>query len=189
MSTLTAGPWTDLREPAERLRLGPTLMSGMSFRWTRVVTDAPNPGTVAYFGVLGHTVYELRESPDTCWFRTHAPAAGGADVGRAERAIRRHLSLDRGVEATAWASDPRVPPHFAASAAALPGIRVLSIPSHLEALVSFVGSANNNIKRCSQMIAALCAAFPANCLGVTRLDGASRIGDRIADTLRDTLGG
>ena len=72
-----------------------------------------------------------------------------------------HLSLDRGAEPSAWA-DP--PAQFLRAAAAQPGVRVLTIP-HLEALVTFVGSANNNIARNMQMVAALAAAFPANSLG------------------------
>ena len=49
--------------------------------------------------------------------------------------------------------------------AALPGVRVLQILDIWECLVTFVGSANNNIKRNMQMIRSLAAAFPHNTLG------------------------
>jgi 3-methyladenine DNA glycosylase/8-oxoguanine DNA glycosylase len=45
-----------------------------------------------------------------------------------------------------------------------PGGRLLALPL-LEAIICFVGSANNNIKRNSQMVAALCAEFQENALG------------------------
>ena len=44
-----------------------------------------------------------------------------------------------------------------------PGLRLVKLPL-LECIVSFVGSANNNIKRNSKMIAALCLRFKQNLL-------------------------
>lgn len=46
----------------------------------------------------------------------------------------------------------------------VPGVRLLNLPL-LEAVFCFMGSANNNIKRNSQMIAAMCAEFPSNHIG------------------------
>jgi 3-methyladenine DNA glycosylase/8-oxoguanine DNA glycosylase len=54
---------------------------------------------------------------------------------------------------------------FLECAAALPGVRVLRILDEWECLVTFMGSANNNIKRNMAMVRDLCAAFPANSLG------------------------
>ena len=45
-----------------------------------------------------------------------------------------------------------------------PGVRLLALPLR-EAVYCFMGSANNNIKRNSQMVAAMCAEFDDNLLG------------------------
>ena len=55
---------------------------------------------------------------------------------------------------------------FLECAAALPSVRVLRILDEWECLVTFMGSANNNIKRNMAMVRDLCAAFPSNSLGV-----------------------
>ena len=149
-----ASTWLDLDVPPSRLRLEPTLMSGMSFRWARRAAD---DGGVTYIGVLGRHVFEVKEDESTAYFRPHT----GADSDLARALLVEHLSLDRGAEPSAW---PDPPAQFLRAAAAQPGVRVLTIP-HLEALVTFVGSANNNIARNMQMVAALAAAFPANSLG------------------------
>lgn len=48
-------------------------------------------------------------------------------------------------------------------------MRVLRV-APLEALVGFLCSANNNIPRISQLLATLCARFPANRLPCTTMD-------------------
>jgi len=54
---------------------------------------------------------------------------------------------------------------FAERLAVFPGVRIIALPL-FEALVSFLGSANNNIKRNTQMLQNLAAEFPENQLGV-----------------------
>jgi len=160
--------WVDLRAPPECLRLTPTLLAGMSFRWRATPSHT-------FIGVLGDWICELRETAAGAEFRTHA----GGDLCCVEEALREHLSLDRGPEVpnAAWsdvwrreevgsAALPAAAAQHGRCAAVLPGVRVLTIGTHLEALVTFVGSANNNIKRNMQMVEALCAAFPKNFIGI-----------------------
>ncbi|KAG8468581.1 hypothetical protein KFE25_013664 [Diacronema lutheri] len=147
-----AREWRDLDVPAARLRLAPTLLSGMSFRWRRRASDG------VFEGVLGADAYELRETERSVQFRVLS-AAPAVD---AEARLRAHLSLDRGVDVHSWLTRLRAPPPcFAAAASALGGVRVLTVDK-LEAVVAFMGSANNNIKRNMQMVEALCAAFDSS---------------------------
>jgi N-glycosylase/DNA lyase len=149
---LVAGQWRDLGVSASRLRLAPTLLTGMSFRWRRHA----HGDDCVFAGVLGADAYELRETEASVEFRlvSAKPSAG------AEARLRAHLSLDRGLDVCEWHARVQDPPEcFARACAALGGVRVLHINSRLEALVTFVGSANNNIKRNMQMVEALCAHF------------------------------
>ena len=129
--------WATLA-PADTLRLAPTLLSGMSFRWAR------NAETDTYLGVLGTTIYELREDEHTSFYRVQG--AGGPPTTGATRQLYRRLRLGEGVRPSYWDGWPRVPKRCREAAAVLPGVRVLRIEP-LEALVTFLGSANNNIKR------------------------------------------
>ena len=81
-----ASTWLDLDVPPSRLRLEPTLMSGMSFRWARRAAD---DGGVTYIGVLGRHIFEVKEDESTCFFRTHT----GADANLARALLVEHLSL------------------------------------------------------------------------------------------------
>lgn len=143
--------WHDLLTPPERLQLAPTLLSGMSFRWQRC-----GDCTDTFVGVLDDHAFELKQAAHTCYYRALGPAS---ETAQGAALLRKHLSLDRGVDVRDWMQRATAaPPLFAKAAAALQGVRVLHI-SHLEALVTFVGSANNNIKRNMQMVEALCAHF------------------------------
>jgi N-glycosylase/DNA lyase len=152
--------WRDLHAPPEQLRLAPTLLSGMSFRWRVTPADT-------FIGVLGDRIYELRETAAGAEYRTHGAAPRDDDVDAARELLRRHLSLDRGPREPAagsegaWAAigasvssgtEPSaVAAHHGRCAAVLPGVRVLTIGTPLEALVTFMGSANNSIKRNMQV--------------------------------------
>ncbi|KAJ1640764.1 DNA glycosylase [Pavlovales sp. CCMP2436] len=143
--------WRDLGASAARLRLAPTLLSGMSFRWKQRVDGI-------FEGVLGTDAYELKEIADAVHFRVLSKRPSPD----AEARLRAHLSLGRGVDVCSWLdqqllSDP--PACFAKAAAALGGVRVLNVEK-LESVVAFIGSANNNIKRNMQMVESLCAHFP-----------------------------
>ena len=139
------------------LRCAPTLLSGMSFRWSRVAeTDD------CFVGVLGSTTIELREEPSGgVSFRCRAKQ-------RAEAAalLRSHLRLDEPAAADhhEWHTCKLSPAvkRFRQCASLLPGVRVLSILDPWECLVTFMGSANNNIKRNMQMVQSLAASFDSN---------------------------
>lgn len=153
------------------LRLGPTLLSGMSFRWEKCMSlqdgaDGTSSQQDTYIGVLDGIIYELREAGETVDFRSSEP---NSTVARTT--LRRHLRLDDGLiacESNAWCS---AVPEFHRAAAVLPGCRVLRILDPLETLITFIGSANNNIKRNMQMVKALCAHFQENWLGSDALGG------------------
>lgn len=151
-----ASEWSDLRASPSALRLRPTLLSGMSFRW-----QYREPSR-SYLGVLGQTAFELREHEHTVTFRTlGSKQAAGQE--QHVRLLRAHLSLDRGCDVQKkWLDRTKdVPDQFLRAASVLQGVRVLTI-DRLEALVAFMGSANNNIKRNMQMIEKLCSEFEEN---------------------------
>ena len=156
----SATPFTALGTDPATLSLAPSLLSGMSFRWRREETS----GT--FVGVLGSTIYELREETDgSVSFRAASPSS--AKLEDPASLLRAHLRLDDGLTPSThvpWLEGPVR--QFRAAAAALPGVRVLRILDQLECLVTFIGSANNNIKRNMQMVAALCAVFEHNLLGL-----------------------
>ena len=114
------------------LRLGPTLLSGMSFSWEKCTSlqdgpDYTSPQQDTYIRVLDGIIYELREAGETVDFRSSEP---NSTVARTT--LRRHLRLDDGLiacESNAWCS---AVPEFHRAAAVLPGCRVLRILDPLE---------------------------------------------------------
>ena len=106
--------WNDLHAPADELRLAPTLLSGMSFRWR--LTSANT-----FIGVVRDRICELRETAAGTEFRVHGPPARADDVHAASAALRAHLSLDRGprTPAAKWAS-----PQHALKDSVLPAVAV-----------------------------------------------------------------
>lgn len=139
-------------------------------------------------GVLSSCILELRQDAPTTTvlYRCHSP---GCSSHVAEALLREHLRLGDAHSAReaadsdahfcthtcpAWTEgagkhQPPLTPakrRFIECAAALPGVRVLRILDEWECLVTFMGSANNNIKRNMAMTRDLCAAFPSNSLGV-----------------------
>ena len=151
--------WQVLERTGPRsLRCAPTLLSGMSFRWWRHKEGEEEEET--FLGVLGETIVELKELDAAVCFRSSDP-----DTDAACALLRKHLRLDDGIDACEVAPWCEALPRFRRAAAAVPGCRVLRILDPLECLVSFIGSANNNIKRNMQMVRDLCAEFKENCLG------------------------
>ena len=176
MSDWASSPWRVLRDtPPTALRLAPTLLSGMSFRWRREESS----GT--FVGVLGSRIFELREDEEggTISFRAMRPEVAEEDVkvekedGEDEAMLRLHLRLDDGVTPCShapWLNGPASSvtlARFRRNAAALPGVRVLRILDTLECLVTFLGSANNNIKRNMQMVRSLAAASALSSVSTT----------------------
>ena len=151
--------WQVLERTGPRsLRCAPTLLSGMSFRWWRHKEGEEEEET--FLGVLGETIVELKELDAAVCFRSSDP-----DTDAACALLRKHLRLDDGIDACEVAPWCEALPRFRRAAAAVPGCRVLRILDPLECLVSFIGSANNNIKRNMQMVRDLCAEFKENHLG------------------------
>ena len=184
--------WAPLNVAASEMRLAATLLSGQSFRWQRRLASADGATSaraqfpadidglaelgegahVEYVGPVEGHLYVLRETDADVFYRVASaasaaagardvlrrylrlPPAGGAAAPNPQAVLRSSLDaswkgLDAGLE--------RRLEHF-------PGVRLLGVPL-FEAIITFVGSANNNIKRNSQMIASLCAEFEANALG------------------------
>ena len=188
--------WRSLGVRPTNLRLAATLHSGQSFRWYRCATptaDDPHGCSVIadgaevlcrFAGVVDGVPVELRETDTDVEVRVLPPPPSGsaalartrADVAHALRGVRDYLQLDSGgvdredFDAQWLALNDAG--FTAARAQRLRGVRVLRIPL-LEAIVTFVGSANNNIKRNAQMVEALCARFPANVVAEAPTDAIS----------------
>lgn len=79
-----------------------------------------------------------------------------------DAAVREHLRLDVEVDTSRWAERDA---NYAEKLAAIGGLRVLHVEI-LECFVSFIASSQNNIKRLSQMVERLRAAFPGNLVAV-----------------------
>ena len=155
--------WQVLERTGPRsLRCAPTLLSGMSFRWWRRKEEEEE----TFVGVLDDTIFELKELDAAVAFRSSDP-----DTASACALLRKHLRLDDGVDACKVPTWRQALPRFRQAATAVPGCRVLRILDPLEALVTFIGSANNNIKRNMQMVRALCADFEENRLGTDPYGG------------------
>ena len=112
--------WHDLGAPPRALRLAPTLLSGMSFRWWYRAESS------SFVGVLGSTIFELQETHSTTLFRQCNELKSSVSHGDAESIIRAHLSLDRGPSSVAWSDDDGLPKQYQQAAKALPGVRVVS---------------------------------------------------------------
>ena len=187
--------WRSLGATPTNLRLAATLHSGQSFRWYRCSPPtAGDPHGVAviadgaevlsrFAGVVNGVAVELRETDTDVEVRMLPPPRGSAapaltrgDVAHALRCVRDYLQLDSGgvdradFDAQWLALDD--PGFTATRAERLRGVRVLRIPL-LETIVTFVGSANNNIKRNAQMVEALCARFATNIVAEAPIDAIS----------------
>ena len=128
---------------------------------------------VEYVGPIERHLFVLRETQSDVFFRV---VSEGSDPDEARDCLRRYLrlppapgappdphalrraELDRG-----WGSRA-LDPGLDERLLRYPGVRLLALPLR-EAVYCFMGSANNNIKRNSQMVAAMCAEFDDNLLG------------------------
>ena len=160
--------WPPAGDPPPHLAR--TLLSGQTFRWRRR-DDDPS----CFVGVVNDAALELCEAAEGAPVRFRVLNAERVAVETARALLERHLNLDvaRAPLDAAWARDARVPRSFLRAHRAFGStVRVVRVLDPLEALVSFVGSANNNIRRCEQMVDALCAAAGGR-LHVDARDGAA----------------
>ena len=126
---------------------------------------------VEYVGPINNHLFVLRETPTNIFFRV---VSKDSVPDEARDCLRRYLRLPPAADAPAdskalWRGDldiqtSTVDPGLAQRLERFPGVRLLALPL-LEAVFCFMGSANNNIKRNSQMIAAMCSKFQENYLG------------------------
>ncbi|KAL8454594.1 hypothetical protein Emed_000315 [Eimeria media] len=172
------GPWIDLGAPPEELRPSACLMAGtagsvqccsaaaaakmwccvlegQTFRFSPIADNV-------WEGPVGRRIFQIKEGPHTtlyrCVFDEEGPLNGGppgsgdeavgAPAQRQEAALRRFFQLDVqfGPMVKKWGLGES------------PGCRVLALDP-VEALFSFICSANNNIPRITLMVRRLCEAY------------------------------
>ncbi|KAL8425593.1 hypothetical protein Efla_004428 [Eimeria flavescens] len=148
-------PWRDLGAPPEELRPSACLTTGQTFLFSRIADGL-------WEGLVGRRVFQVRETASTTLFRCvfdgeaacpSQPAGApplkllGAPEAQ-EAAVRRFFQLEVPLAGMlkAWGLADGL------------GARVLAIPP-VEALFSFICSANNNIPRITLMVRRLCEAF------------------------------
>jgi N-glycosylase/DNA lyase len=163
--------WFKLGLPAKELRLAVSLLSGMTFRWFRVESEeAPYaclPDEACdirrhdYLGVIGNVVVVLRETQDDVLCRGFGLQMKPVGWSKLRILLHHHFQYtvrrEKSDNSETWGSDR----FFASRLLHFPGVRVLRLDPW-EAIVSFLGSANNNIKRNIGMISALAGRFPEN---------------------------
>jgi N-glycosylase/DNA lyase len=182
----SAHEWFELGLPATELRLAVTLLSGMTFRWFRVENeeDAPEETETQSrnekYACLPDEVYGLRKHDYVGTIRSVIVVLRETENDVLCRGLDRNMkpvvwsklqvllnsyfqhSVRRGTSdaSAAWRNDR----FFASRLRSFPGVRVVRLDPW-EGIVSFLGSANNNIKRNIGMISALAAHFPQNFIG------------------------
>jgi N-glycosylase/DNA lyase len=142
------------------LDLEMTLFNGQAFLWRRIERD----GASEFYGCIDNSLFGLRYMNDS-------PSLESAEIEfcvLGEKATDRHhvllaeyfsLAINLQDLRSTWCKADQK--RLSKIAHRYEGIRVLTI-DHLECLVSFISSSNNNIKRISQMMLSLCAHFPQN---------------------------
>uniref|UniRef100_A0A1I7VPS5 DNA-(apurinic or apyrimidinic site) lyase n=1 Tax=Loa loa TaxID=7209 RepID=A0A1I7VPS5_LOALO len=141
----------------EELNLGAVLLSGQSFRWKKLVTNvdeniAPSSDDI-FFGVAKHRVWKV--------WRENDEQLGYEVLAKFSKA--RGKDLDLGIELIPlyklWSENDK---HFARLLAnhrtKLEGIRVLG-QDPLETVFAFICSANNHIRRITNMVETLCELY------------------------------
>ena len=128
--------WIDLEIPPSEFRAESSLETGQCFHWKRIAANE-------WLGLVTGCCVHLRSAPNTTLVKS---LAGELDV----QSFCRYLSHGQGHPVlvdlqTAWGEDG------AEAARILPGARVLR-QDPVEALISFICSANNNVPRISLML-------------------------------------
>ncbi len=147
------------------ISLSECLTSGQAFRW--------KPRGAGFSGVaLGRAVY-AEQADDTL-------ILSGVGEEDAEAFIRYFdLNRDYGAVKSMYAHDP----FLAEGMAYAPGMRVLNQPP-FETLVSFIISANNNVKRISRIIETICERYGAPLQGGCDFPSPEALSSLTADELK-----
>ena len=151
--------WRKLPISLCELCLNTTLRCGQSFRWRKA------PDTGIWSIALYNRILSLHQDAQYLYYRSlppprqiplTPPPSADEDDDTLDL-IKHYLNLSPNLTAlyAQWsASDP----HFARTAPAFTGVRILQQPAW-EALVGFICSSNNNIIRISQMVHKLCIRY------------------------------
>jgi hypothetical protein len=137
----------------KELSLDKTLRCGQSFRWKKVnLPLSTNETKECWLGVIGTTVYGLRENGDDIYYCTFSKSNDSPDVEAAtvREKLRDYLRLDISLEELyeKWCSSDK---RFQDSSVQFAGIRLLR-QDPVECLFSFICSQNNNIARITKML-------------------------------------
>ncbi|VDK69900.1 unnamed protein product [Onchocerca ochengi] len=148
----------------EELNLAAVLLSGQSFRWKKLIRDddeniAPSSNDI-FCGVAKHRVWKIwRENDEQLGYEVLAkfPKARGNDLD----VVRDYFQLD--IELAPlyklWAKNDKHFAHLVANhRTKLEGIRVLQ-QDPLETVFAFICSANNHIRRITNMVETLCELY------------------------------
>ncbi|KAK3238112.1 8-oxoguanine glycosylase ogg1 [Cymbomonas tetramitiformis] len=150
--------WNQLGLSREELYLEGTLFSGQSFRWSEHDGE--------FVGVLRSHVYSLTyDAKHQVIFRCletvqKAPLDPDGDITSHREVLLEFFNGDVDLQGLAaeWRHRDE---NFAAKLPRFCGLRTLRVEV-LEAIISFICSSNNNIKRISLMVERLCALFAEN---------------------------
>lgn len=152
-----------LKCPAEELNVGAVLLSGQSFRWKKLAADGdeniPRSSEV-FVGVAKHRVWKLwRQDDEHIGYEVLArfSKACGDDL----EALRDYLQLD--IELVPlyklWVENDKYFSKLLKNhRTKLEGIRILGQDT-IETIFSFICSANNHIKRITNMVETLCELY------------------------------
>ncbi|VDO40617.1 unnamed protein product [Brugia timori] len=147
----------------EELNLGAVLLGGQSFRWKKLVTNDENIAPASddiFFGVAKHRVWKIwRENDEQLGYEVLAKfsKARGNDLD----VLKDYFQLD--IELMPlyklWAENDKYFAHLLENhRTKLEGIRVLG-QDPLETVFAFICSANNHIRRITNMVETLCELY------------------------------
>ena len=135
-----------------------SLTMGQAFRWQRLRPANPDCDAAAsdwFSGVIGDHLIHIRQTAAGVEYRTGGPD-GATDADLSEL-LSAYFRLDDDIDAI-YADLGARDPHIATLIDQYPGMRVLR-QEPWECLVSYICSANNNIKRISDSVEAIAEAF------------------------------
>lgn len=148
--------WLKFPCTATQLRLDLVLASGQSFRWKQ------NQLTKIWTGVIGNSVWELKQDGDHVAYFVHDPHTKGSShkkevEERYNAVLEDYFNLNVNVEKLfqQWCKADR---HFADVSKTFRGMRTLRLDP-VENTFSFICSSNNNIPRITSLVNSLCRLY------------------------------